>query len=172
MTYRVIDASVVIAKMLDEERPRWVDAAITAARYDELDLIAPTLLWVEVGNRLVRRDMTDEQALDAMLRVEAIGIEAVELQPPLRLRAVQLGREHQLSMYDATYLAIAESTLAPLLTLDADLEQAAESIGLGRSGRGRVSEPVARYGDDRPVDQVSIAAIGAALAEMRRQYAR
>ncbi len=99
MTYRAIDASVVIAKMLDEERPRWVDEAVTAARHDELDLIAPTLLWVEVGNRLVRRDMTDEQALDAMLRVEAIGIETVELQRPIRLRAVQLGREHQLSMY-------------------------------------------------------------------------
>ena len=172
MTYRAIDASVVIAKMLDEERPRWVDEAVTAARHDKLDLIAPTLMWVEVGNRLVRRDMTDEQALDAMLRVEAIGIETVELQRPIRLRAVQLGREHQLSMYDATYLAVAESTRAPLLTLDAELERAAKTMGLGRPGHGRVPEPVAPYGDKRPVDQASIAAIGAALAEMRREYSR
>ncbi len=76
---------------------------------------------------------------------------------------------HGLSMYDATYLAAAEAVDAPLLTPDARLERAAASMGLGRGDGRQVSEPPASYGD-RPADTTSLAAIGQALAQMRREY--
>lgn len=73
-------------------------------------------------------------------------------------------------MYDAAYLAVAEATRTPLLTLDQRLERAAQAMGLGPgSDTRRISEPSTPYGD-RVVDQQSIAAIGAALAEMRKEY--
>ena len=84
--------------------------------------------------------------------------------------ALQLGRQHGLTMYDATYLAVEESAEARMLTLDSQLHDAAVVMGLGRDGGPRrISEPAAPYGD-RPVDRTSIAAIGAALAEMRKEY--
>jgi len=171
MARSVIDASVVIAHLLDEPRPGWVDQAIGRVAGERSSLIAPSLLWLEVGNRLARSGiMSDEFALEAMLRAEALRIESVEFGRPLRLRALHLARAHGLSMYDAAYLAVAEAASAPLLTLDRRLEQAATSMGMGReSGDSQVSEPAAPYGD-KPVDMTSLAAIGAALAEMRKEY--
>ena len=171
MKRATIDASVVIARLLREPRPPWIDSTIIEVADGRTNLVAPTLLWLEVGNRLVRANISDERALDGLLRIDALGIEAVEVGPPLRLRALQLAREHGLTMYDASYLAVAEAARAPLLTLDTRLEQAAASMGLGREGgTGRVSEPAAPYRRE-DVDTSSLAAIGAALAEMRRQYA-
>ena len=165
-----VDASVVLARLLDESRPSWVDAVFVDVRDGRASLHAPMLLWLEIGNRLVRtRAVTDAFALEAMLRAESLPIATVEIGRPLRLRALQLGRAHALTMYDATYLAAAEATSASLLTLDAELERAATGLGLGREGGPRrASEPAARYGDTQG-DRTSLAAIGAAIAEMRRQ---
>lgn len=170
MTRFTIDASVVLSSLLVQPRPAWVDDTLGRVARGEATLIAPALLWVEVGNRLARRDVSDEQALDAMLRVDSLGIELLELERPLRLRALQLGRDHALTMYGATYLAVAETTGAVLLTLDRELDTAASAIGVGRTGPRRTSEPPAPYGDSRQPDRTSIAAIGAALAVMRREY--
>ena len=166
-----MDASVVIAWLLDQDHPEWVSAAMDALRGGRTTAVAPALLWLEVGNRLARAtEMGDEVALEAMLRVESLGVEIVQIERPLRLRALTLARAHRLTMYDAVYLAVAEAADAPLLTLDGRLDAAATVLGLGRDGgSGRVSEPTAPY-LDRPVDGTSIAAIGAALAEIRREY--
>jgi predicted nucleic acid-binding protein len=170
MARSTIDASTVLAHLLDEPRPDWVDDAVTSAREGRLDLVAPSLLWLEIGNCLVRaQGMADEFALEAMLRTETFGIEVVDISRPIRFRALALAREHELTMYDATYLTVAEVTETSLLTLDARLERAAASMGLGRDGGSKVSEPSAPFGD-RPADTTSLAAIGAALAEMRREY--
>ena len=169
MTRYTIDASVVLAKALDEPRPAWVDEVVASARGGGLELAAPTLMWIECGNRLVR-GMSDEHALEAMLRIDALDIEEVELHRPVRVRALQLARAHRLTMYDSTYLAVAEAVDAPLLTLDHRLDRAVVTMGLGRAGSRGVSEPAARYGEDRPVDRTAVAAIGAALAEMREAY--
>jgi predicted nucleic acid-binding protein len=171
MTRYVIDASAALAYLLDEPRPYWVDGIMAEARGGESELLAPAFLWLEIGNCLARlHEMADEVALEAMLRAEAFGIELVETDRPIRLRTLTLARQHRLTMYDALYLAVAETLGAPLLTLDVPLERAADSMGLGRGGGDtRIGEPPVGYGD-RPVDTTSLAAIGAALAEMREQY--
>lgn len=171
MSVAVIDASVLLARVLDEPRPAWVDEVIDEGVAGHIDIVAPSLIWVEYGNRWARRDTSDERALEALLRVETLGIQVTETERPQRLRALTLAREHRLSMYDAVYLAHAESVDAPLYTLDHRLQDAAERMGLGRQrgGHGRISEPSASYGD-RAVDLTSLAAIGAALAEMRSEY--
>ena len=170
---RVIDASTVISWLLDEDRPRWVDACIDDVPAGRIHLLAPSLIWLEIGNRLSRTaSIGDEFALDAMLQTEVLQIEEVPQGRPLRLRALTLARAHGLSMYDATYLAAAEATDCRLLTLDARLDGAATTMGLGREeGPTQTSEPPAMYGD-RQVDKISMAYIGAALAEMRREYWR
>jgi predicted nucleic acid-binding protein len=169
MRHLTVDASVIIAKTMNESRPMWIDEVLTEAALGSVELIAPAFLWIEIGNRLSRHDMSDELALEGMLRIDSFRIRPVDLDRPLWLRCLHLAREHGLTMYDATYLAVAEAHASPLLTLDRRLEQAARDMGLGPEGDERVSEPAAPYGD-RPVDRTSIAAIGAALAEMRKEY--
>jgi predicted nucleic acid-binding protein len=167
----VVDASVVIARLLGEERPSWVDRTIEDVREGRALLLAPSLIWLELGNRLARAtEIGDEFALDAMLQAEVLRIEEVPQSRPLQLRALTLARAHHLSMHEAMYLAAAEATRCRLLTLDGRLDHAATSMGLGREdGPAQVSEPAEGYAG-HPVDTLSMAYIGRALAEMRREY--
>lgn len=165
-----IDASVVLARILAESRPSWVDETFRAVEDGAVELISPPLLWLEVGNRLVRsRALGDAFALEAMLRAEALPIASVDVGRPIRWRAILLGREHGLTMHDATYLAVAEAAGTALLTLDHRLDDAAAAMGLQRArGPGGISEPSSPYGDAN-AERTSLAAIGATLAAMRRQ---
>ena len=165
-----LDASVAIAWLMDEERPAWVDRLIDEARAGTLGLAVPSLFWMELGNRLSRdQSLTDDQAVDGLLRFESLGAETVELERPLRIRALQLAREQRLTMYDGAYLALAHALDAPLATLDRRLESAAAALGIGhRHGSHHTSEEQAAYGQE--ADLVSVAAIGAALAELRSRY--
>ncbi len=170
MSRVVIDASAALAWLQDEARPAWVDGLLDDSQNGRSSLQTPPLFWLETGNTLsLNHELTDDQILDGMMRLEALGIETVDLSRPLRLHALQLARQEGLTVYDATYLAAAAALGAPLATLDRQLDAAAASLGLSFSGVPRgLSETPAPYG--REPDPVSVAAIGATLAELRSQY--
>ena len=110
----VADASVIVAALVDTGLDgRWAESFLTA------DLAAPPLLTVEVANVLRRAvtagDLTDDAASLAHadlldLRVQLIGY-AVVGDRIWELR-------HNVSAYDAWYVAVAELLDAPLATLD------------------------------------------------------
>jgi predicted nucleic acid-binding protein len=174
----VCDASVALAWLLDEAVPAWVGgfrARVEAAR---VDVRVPTLFWLEIGNRLMRQpQVTDEQVMEGVVRLEALGFQTIEMDRPLRLMAVQLARQHRLSIYDAVYLALAETSDLPLATLDGRLADAATEMGR-RHGHDpsprrshRTHESPAAYGTARRADPMSLAALGAYLAELRKEIA-
>jgi len=92
------------------------------------------------------------------IRLEGLGIETVEIDTPPRLRALQFARQTRLTMYDATYLALAMTTDTGLASLDDRLAAASSS---------RVSEQSAPYGSRIAADAASLASLGAALAVLR-----
>lgn len=174
----ICDASVALAWLLDEVAPAWVTAFRDAVTARRIQIKVPTFFWLEVGNRLVRTPgVTDAQVLAGFVRLEALGFETVDMDRPLRLMAVQLARQHRLSIYDAVYLALAAVSDLPLATLDGRLADAATAMGrrYGASGatggRHRTHETPAAYGTTRPADQTSLAALGAYLAELRQEIA-
>jgi predicted nucleic acid-binding protein len=174
----VCDASVALAWSLDEAVPRWVSEFRERAEAGRVDVRVPTLFWLEVGSRLIRQPhISDEQVMEGFLRLEVLGFQTVDMDRPLRLMAVQLARQHRLSIYDAVYLALAAISDLPLATLDGRLADAATAMGrrYGASGatggRHRTHETPAAYGTTRPADQTSLAALGAYLAELRRENA-
>jgi hypothetical protein len=129
------------------------------------------LFWLEVSNIVGRGpDLSDEQAFEGLIRLEGLGVVSVEVDRPLRLRALQMARDHGLTTYDGLYLALALDLAATLATLDEDLARAASRLGCryGDAGPTRIAEAPVFYGTSRPVDHVSLAAIGAYLAELRR----
>lgn len=172
----VCDASVALAWLLEERAPEWVTEFWDALAERQARIRVPTLFWLEVGNRAVRTlGVTDATVLEAFVRLEALAFETIEMDRPLRLMAVQLARQHRLSIYDAVYLALATTADLPLATLDGRLADAATEMGrrYGHDASSRRShrthEKPATYGTRRPVDQVSLAALGAYLAELRQQ---
>ena len=113
---RVVDAGVVIAVLAGTADPE--------GRVDD-EIAVPHLLDSEVPDALrravVRGALTDVEAgvaMDGFIRLSLTRYPADWLRP--RMWALR----HDLSAYDATYVALAELMTAPLLTTDRRLARA------------------------------------------------
>jgi predicted nucleic acid-binding protein len=123
----VIDASVVLAWLLPDERSALAESLVARAVRERAR--APSLLLLEVGNALVqaqRRTRFDpalrDELLDAFtalpIALEPIGADSL-------LRASALANRHRLSVYDACYLELAAARRLPLASFDGPLLEAA-----------------------------------------------
>lgn len=116
----VIDASAAIEAMVDGPRIPRLLRRVAAG-----DLHAPHLIDVEVLQALrnaVMRGVIDEYAAaDARRGFAELG---VELYPHGSLGDRIWALRHNLSAYDAAYVALAEALEAPLVTCDAKLAAA------------------------------------------------
>lgn len=123
----VVDASVIAFFVMPDEGG---DRSHPFYRFlTRESLIAPDLYWYEIRNiavKNVRRGRLPKGELEIVLAaVEAFPI---ELRPAAsEVDAVSLANRHALSFYDASYLALALSENARLLTLDRSLSRAAQA---------------------------------------------
>ena len=119
----VVDASVVVEVLLRSDAGVGLEERLFEG---DDPLHAPHMLDVEVANALRRYalhgDLDQRQGGDALADLAAMSIERHGHQPLLE-RIWQL--RHNLTAYDAAYLALAEGLGAPLLTCDAGLASVA-----------------------------------------------
>lgn len=122
MTARLVcDASALAAVLLDSGHDgAWATAALSAA-----ELAAPSLLPWEAANVIRRQELAGTISADqaAQAHVDLIDL-TIELWPHelLAPRARQL--RHNLSIYDAGYVALAEALHVELVTLDRRIAEA------------------------------------------------
>jgi predicted nucleic acid-binding protein len=127
LTRVVVDASVAVKWLLPEVHS---EAARKLLASREIELWAPDLIWVEVGNVLWRK----------IRRAEVPAETASELHErfrrfPLRIHPSQslggtawiLARDFDRSFYDSLYLALALHRACPFVTADRKLYNALES---------------------------------------------
>lgn len=113
----VVDASTLVDILVGDGR--------ATARLANEDLAAPHLLDAEVGSAL--RRLVHAGAVDA--RRAATGLDdladlEIERYPHGTLSRRAWALRHNVTFYDALYLALAEALDAPLVTLDARLAAA------------------------------------------------
>jgi len=121
----VIDASVVVAFLVSTEHAPWAGARLSDGGASRA-LWVPHLIDAEVGQAL-RREVaagrlgkdTADAALQDLVRLPFRRIAHTDLLP----RAWEL--RHNISFYDALYVALAEILDVPLATLDRRLAKAA-----------------------------------------------
>ncbi len=129
----VVDASVVLAWLLDEDHGALLERVLTAA--PEHPLLVPAIWASEVGNGLLtserRRRVSPAELARAVELVEALEVDVDGVAVARTLDAtLPLARELDLSLYDASYLELAMRRGLPLATLDARLKTAASSVGV------------------------------------------
>lgn len=126
----VVDASVVLKWQLDDEE--YIPQA-TALRNDfyaqgAIKAIAPYLLIYEVVNGVLtavrRKRLASHKAPEVMDNFMKLGVELKEVESK---RVLELALEHNLSAYDAAYLATAESKRCELWTADRPFYQAVKT---------------------------------------------
>ena len=130
MSRFVLDASVAVAWLLDDEEEARADAAL-GQLVTEVGLV-PQCWHLEVRNALLgaeRRRRIRVQEVDERLRTLAELPVRTDTEPRIGT-AFALARTHRLSMYDAMYLELAQRSDAPLATLDKALARAAGAAGL------------------------------------------
>lgn len=142
----VVDASVMIA-IVRPEPERAVLLEILAERTRAgVALVAPSGLWLEIVNSLVRRHRTtSERILETLKEIDGFGIRIVDIGRPLLLLTLDLAERFGLTSYDASYLAVAITEDADLLTLDRDLAAAAGDRAVAIGGPPRLHETTPVY---------------------------
>jgi predicted nucleic acid-binding protein len=130
----VIDTSALIRLFVpDGPLHPEVETAFNRAASGADLVLAPQLLLAEVANVLLRKRRRGE------LSVQELGelLQAVESLPirlcgheSLLLPACALAEAHDLTAYDALYLALAERHGARLITCDEALDKVARNLGL------------------------------------------
>jgi predicted nucleic acid-binding protein len=142
----VIDASIGVSLSWEEPASRAVAARLCDLRAKGHRLLVPSVFWLEVMNVLGRRYRAEPpELLEALVELEAAGLETVELDRPMLLLALDAVARHGLTAYDAAYLAVADALGARLLTADVELARAAGRRALPITRRRRIREAKARY---------------------------
>jgi predicted nucleic acid-binding protein len=129
MTY-VLDASVAVKWYLPvDTEPLSRQALEVQMDYDErhIELIVPDHFWLECGNvfwkAFRQRRISRPTAERAIESIQASGILSIPSQPLLQ-HAFRIAVNHERTVCDATYVALAHDSGAPLLTADERLANA------------------------------------------------
>jgi predicted nucleic acid-binding protein len=124
----VTDASAVIDALLDPEGHPGLAETIAGAGEP---LAAPNLLDVEVQSVLRRWERRGEiDATRARLALDDLASLPVVRHPALAVLDEAWALRHDVTAYDAQYIALAQVLSAGLLTTDAGMAQAARRAGL------------------------------------------
>lgn len=119
----VIDSSACLDVVLDSDPGHALHELLLQG---EPGLLAPGLLWVEVGRvlraKVIDRALSTSGAEAALADFLELGVQEIHIEP-LLTRAWQL--RQNLCIDDGLFVALAEATGQPLLTTDLRLARAA-----------------------------------------------
>ena len=125
----VVDASVVLKWFLQEDdSPKALDLYAKALG-DEVELAAPDILLYEVANILVRkRKASRGQAENAVRLVLDSGLNVSEPDHDPLSDSIRIAAAAGLTVYDASYVALAAQMSGTLITADLRLAELAGSL--------------------------------------------
>jgi predicted nucleic acid-binding protein len=174
LTIVVIDASLAVARLRVEEQTPQILGAFREWSRMGTRLVVPRSFWWEVVNALaIGHRYTGDQVLEAVHELETLGIESRDPDRGQLLLTISAVERFRLTAYDAQYLVLAETMVAPLATLDLALARAAGSraryLGPGDPGH-RLSETPAVY--EHNVTWPNYKGASAYLAKLRAEAAR
>ena len=132
----VLDASMALAWRIDRTDP--VEADLARRAFGEVrrhGAAVPALWFAEVANTLLvferAKRLTEQDSSSYLSNLALLEILQDELPClPRQSRVLDLGRLHNLTAYDATYLELAMRTGGRLATFDRKLAVAARAAGV------------------------------------------
>jgi predicted nucleic acid-binding protein len=171
----ILDASVGVPLVHPEsDSGAWRTMASQWVK-DARPVVVPAHFWLEIMNALVRgRGYDGRAAIEMVHRLDDVISQTIDVDRPLLLLAVDRAERHGLSLYDAAYVALAESIDAEIATKERQLGLAAGArvIGPGSDPPHRLAEEKARYGSERRVTWPDYSGAASYLASLRADLKR
>jgi predicted nucleic acid-binding protein len=165
----VLDASIAVAIAREETSAAAARTAIEGWSRNRSPIAVPSHFWLEVTNALrVRWHWPGARVLEAIHLIDQMHLETIALERAGLLLAIDLSERHGLTVYDATYLALAITLDGSLVTFDAELRAAAGSRSLS-VGPARLSETPVAY--EHAVTWPDYKGASAFLAKLRAEAA-
>jgi predicted nucleic acid-binding protein len=129
----VVDASVVLQWLLGE--PAIKSQGVLERHLDRTDVLAaPELLHYEVGNVLVTKTaLAASEAAELFGHFLNLEIQAYSLGAEEYRHCLALAQKHRLTVYHASYLVLALSLNAKLVTADRKFASRVSSLGIVQS---------------------------------------
>ena len=133
----VLDASLTVSWYFDDEATPLTDAILD--RVSENGAVVPTLWRLEVANAfqsaIRRKRMTVRYRDEALIGLTQLPITTdADTDTYAWTTTLPLAERFALTIYDATYLELAQRRSLPLATLDAELREAAAALGCSLPG--------------------------------------
>jgi len=124
----VVDASYILASLIPDEKSPKSDTVIRSFLDGKINLYVPPIFNFEVLNGLaaarMRKRITTNECAYSAERFIKLGFTSSDIN---LLESFLLAGEYSLTVYDASYLWLAEENTIPLLTLDRKLERIAQA---------------------------------------------
>lgn len=131
----IVDTSIAVKWLLPE-----VDSDKAKELLVRENLAAPDLIRYEICNTLVySRQLPIEEILKSLDIFLGAAMEIYVLTPDSLKRVLALSREFQISAYDATFVALAETLNTSLVTADIKLAHRTKKLGIVRTLEDRTA---------------------------------
>jgi predicted nucleic acid-binding protein len=118
----VIDASVVVKLAKKEEGTDRAVSLIEEHIKGKERIIVPPLLFYEVANALLyAKELKNREISEFLEILDELDFEIIELSTTDIIKAVFLGRERSITVYDASYLILAQKLDVDFITADLKL---------------------------------------------------
>jgi predicted nucleic acid-binding protein len=118
--------------ILEDEATAQTESTLTNLQDQEAVAWVPAIWRHEMlnglGKGVTRSRLTRDKALLFWQEMQALPIRVVDIAVDETL--LELALKHNLAVYDASYLSLAQARRLPLATVDGKLQQAAESVGI------------------------------------------
>jgi predicted nucleic acid-binding protein len=126
----LLDSSVILKWFRREETWREVALQLRQAYLDGQMLIyVPNLLIYEIANVLrYKPDLTQQQVQEALMSLYDMQIRIVEISQELIKEAIHFAYFHDITVYDATFVAMAEYLKVLFITADEKLIQKLDKV--------------------------------------------
>lgn len=129
----VLDASVIAKWYLTEENSDYALRLRDAHVSGSISIVVPTLLIYEVLNALGHSGIYSEDELIKLAQsLNRYGFERQGLSGTLKEEAVRTAFKHNMTLYDASYVALAATLNTTLYTADQELIGKTAQLGIVR----------------------------------------
>jgi predicted nucleic acid-binding protein len=126
----VLDASVIIKWVLDDELQSQAALAYRDQHFEGTHRVAvPELLFYEMANVLATKTaLSQEEAIEAFTLIVESELESYSLGSDEFSEAIRLSKRFKISLYDSSYIALAEALGCEMITADAQLASKVKGV--------------------------------------------